>query len=104
MVHGVEVGGNQVDWKRQTQAANVLQQEAYIRVGAIALGHRQHLRRAINTKDRNTPALAQIAGKEPGATADIRRGAKSYIVPPDESFEGCACSNEVWYTKGAIIG
>jgi hypothetical protein len=51
-----------------------------------------------------TPTLAQVASKESCAAADVSSGAKSYIVPPDESFEGCACSNEVRYTKGDVIG
>jgi hypothetical protein len=77
MVHGVEVGGNQVDWIRQAQAADVLLQEAYIRAGAIACGHRQHLWRTIHSEDWNTPRLVQIAGKEPSAAAEVRRSAGS---------------------------
>ena len=103
MVHRIEVGGDQIDRARQAQAADVLLQEANIGVRAIACGHRQHLRRSVHTKDRDTPALAQVAGKESGATADIGSRMKLYIVPPDEPFEGRACSNEVRYTKGDVI-
>ena len=104
VIERIEVGGVHVDWIRQAQAADVLQQEADIQASAIAFGHRQHLRGAINTKDRHTPTLAQVASKEPGAAADVRDGAKSYIVPLDECFEGSTCSNEVRYAKGDVIG
>src|SRR4030095_864497 len=103
MVHGVEVGGNQVDWIRQAQAADVLLQEAYIRAGAIACGHHQHLRRPVHTKDRNAPALVQIAGKESGTTPDIGGRAKLYAISSYKRFESSAGANEVGNSKGRII-
>jgi len=103
MVHGVEIGGNQIHGTRQAQAADVLLEEADIWARAIPCRHRKHFRRAIYSEDRNTPALAQIASKQAGAATDVRCGGKSYFVPPDEPFEGSACSDEVPNPKGDII-
>src|SRR5439155_12509427 len=103
MVHGIEVGGDQVDRKRHTQAAEFLQQYTDIRASAIAFGHYQHLRRAIHTKDQHTPALFQVAGKETRAAADVGGPTKLYAVSSDKRFESRAGSNEVGNSKSAII-
>jgi hypothetical protein len=103
MVHGIEVGGDQIDRTRQAQASDILLQEANVQVRTVSDRYPKHLRRAINAKDRDTPTLAQVASKESGAAADVGRGAKSYIVPPDQCLEGSSSPNEIPNPKGDII-
>ena len=56
MVHGIEVGGHQVNRRRQGQAADVLLQETHVQVGAVSDRYLKHLRRPVYAEDRNTPA------------------------------------------------
>src|SRR5262244_2995930 len=103
MIHRIKVGGDKINRARQPEAAISCSKKETFGPSTVASGHRQHFRRSVHTKDRHIPTLVQIAGEESGAATDVGGGAKSYIVPLDEPFEGRARSNEVRHAEGGVI-
>lgn len=57
----------------------------------------------VHTKDRNAPALVQVASKESCAAADIGGRAKLYAISLYKRFESSTGPNEVGNSKGRII-
>jgi len=72
VIDRVKVCGDQIHGTRQAQTPNVLLQQADRSTGADPLCYAKHVRRTVNSKHGDAPTLAQIAGKQSRATADVR--------------------------------
>jgi len=72
VIDRVKVCGDQIHGTRQAETPNVLLQQADRSTGADLLCYAKHVRRTVNSKHGDAPTLAQIAGKQSRATADVR--------------------------------
>lgn len=103
MVQGIEIGGHQLNGMGEAQTADVLAQQTDVYIAAVTRGLPQHCRREVHGKDGNTPASAQVTGKQPGATTEVRRRAKSDAVAPDKRFKGPSGAEEGRDSEGPVI-
>ena len=90
MIERVEVCRDQIDSRRQREAADVLLQKANVRVAAIARRLAQHRGGVVHGVDRRAPAAIQVTGKQSRPAADISCRAKSNVILLRELLEGSA--------------
>jgi hypothetical protein len=79
MIERVEVCRDEIDPRRQSEAANVLLQETNVRVATIARRLAQHRRRMVNGVHRRVSAEIQITGEEPCPAANVSRRRKPNV-------------------------
>ena len=104
VIERIEVGGDQIDWRGQTQTTNVLLQQTNILTGAVTCRHGEHVRGTVHRKNRNAPALIQVGSEKSCPATDISGAGKSNIVAPDEALKRGPGACETPKANGDVIG